>query len=48
MDQRVAVSNTATRAGEQQELRIKYIPSGKALGVSANASAHVMCECEVQ
>ena len=31
VDQRVAVSNTATRAGEQHELRIEYVPSGEAL-----------------
>ena len=29
-------------------MRIEYVLSGKALRVSANASARVMCECECE
>ena len=46
VDQRVAVSNMAIRAGEQQKLRIKHLLSREALGAEAMVSIrHGVCKC---
>ena len=44
VDQGVAVSEMTTRAGEQQDLKIKYLPSGEALDVGMLHTA-VWQEC---